>query len=419
MRLSDTLTKQKVALPDTGPIRMYFCGPTVYQRAHIGNARPFVLGMWLRNWLHTQGRDVKLVHNITDINDRIYEAAPGASAELAERATEWYFEDTEALGLGLPDELPKASEFVPQIIRFIEELIAGGYAYEVEGDVYFRVTRDPDYGRLSGQRPDQVEEQEPNARKEDPRDFALWKANKPDEDTWWDSPWGRGRPGWHIECSVMAEELLGPVFEIHGGGLDLVFPHHENELAQSSALGHDFARIWTHNGLLRFTGSKMSKSEGNIVTIREAVERWGHEAILVYFLTGHWSKPIDFSEDVMESAEARVDRFREVFRGESQAVGDWDEFAAALEDDFNTPEALAVLHGWRDHALLRRALAVFGLASLAETADAPPEIVELAERRRHARAARDFDEADRLRAQIEAAGWEARDVADGFQLVPR
>ena len=419
MRLSDTLTKQKVALPDTGPIRMYFCGPTVYQRAHIGNARPFVLGMWLRNWLHTQGRDVKLVHNITDINDRIYEAAPGASAELAERATEWYFEDTEALGLGLPDELPKASEFVPQIIRFIEELIAGGYAYEVAGDVYFRVTRDPDYGRLSGQRPNQVEEQEPNARKEDPRDFALWKANKPDEDTWWDSPWGRGRPGWHIECSVMAEELLGPVFEIHGGGLDLVFPHHENELAQSSALGHDFARIWTHNGLLRFTGSKMSKSEGNIVTIREAVERWGHEAILVYFLTGHWSKPIDFSEDVMESAEARVDRFREVFRGESQAVGDWDEFAAALEDDFNTPEALAVLHGWRNHALLRRALAVFGLASLAETADAPPEIVELAERRRHARAARDFDEADRLRAQIEAAGWEARDVADGFQLVPR
>jgi cysteinyl-tRNA synthetase len=419
MRLSDTLTKQKVALPETGPIRMYFCGPTVYQRAHIGNARPFVLGMWLRNWLRVQGRDVKLVHNITDINDRIYEAAPGASAELAERATAWYLEDTGALGLGLPDELPKASDFVPQIIRFNEELIAGGYAYEVEGDVYFRVTRDPGYGRLSGQRPDQVEEQEPNARKEDPRDFALWKANKPDEDTWWDSPWGRGRPGWHIECSVMAEELLGPVFEIHGGGLDLVFPHHENELAQSGALGHDFARIWTHNGLLRFTGSKMSKSEGNIVTLREAVERWGHEAILVYFMTGHWSKPIDFSEDVMESAEARVDRFREVFRGESQAVGHWDEFVAALEDDFNTPEALAALHGWRDHEQLRRALAIFGLASLAEATDAPPEIVELAERRREARAVRDFDEADRLRAQIEAAGWEARDVADGFQLVPR
>jgi cysteinyl-tRNA synthetase len=418
MQLFDTLTKSKVELPP-GPIRMYFCGPTVYQRAHIGNARPYVLGMWLRNWLRSLERDVKLVHNITDINDRIYEAAPGASAALAARATEWYLEDTDALGLGRPDELPKASEFVPQIIRFITDLIEGGYAYEVEGDVYFRVARDPEYGRLSGQRPDQVEEQEPNPRKEDPRDFALWKANKPDEDTWWESPWGRGRPGWHIECSVMAEELLGPVFEIHGGGLDLVFPHHENELAQSNALGHDFARIWTHNGLLRFTGSKMSKSEGNIVTLREAVERWGREAVLLYFMTGHWSKPIDFSDETMAAAAARVDGFREVFRGESGRGGDWDSFAAALEDDFNTPEAVALLHGWRDHELLQRALSVFGLASLAESADAPPEIVELAERRHQARAARDFDEADRLRGELEAAGWEARDVADGFQLVPK
>jgi cysteinyl-tRNA synthetase len=398
---------------------MYFCGPTVYQRAHIGNARPFVFGMWLRNWLRLQGHDVKLVHKITDINDRIYEAAPGASAELAARATQWYLEDTDALGLGRPDALPKASEFVDQIIRFISELIDGGYAYEVDGDVYFRVARDPEYGRLSGQRPDQVEEQEPNARKEDPRDFALWKANKPDEDTSWESPWGRGRPGWHIECSVMAEELLGPVFDIHGGGLDLVFPHHENELAQSKALGHDFARIWTHNGLLRFTGSKMSKSEGNIVTIREAVERWGRETVLVFFMTGHWSKPIDFSEELMDAARARVERFREAFRNESVAGNDWNAFAAALEDDFNTPEALAVLHGWRDHDLLRRALDVFGLASLAEVAVAPADIVELAERRRAARAARDFEEADRLRAKIEAAGWEARDVADGFQLVPK
>jgi cysteinyl-tRNA synthetase len=419
MRLSDTLTKTKVEVPAEGQIRMYFCGPTVYQRAHVGNARPFILGMWLRSWLRSQGRDVTLVHNITDINDRIYEAAPGESAALAARATQWYLEDTDALGLGRPDELPKASEFVPQIIRFISELIDGGYAYEVEGDVYFRVASDSEYGRLSGQRPDQVEEQEPNPRKEDPRDFALWKANKPEEDTSWESPWGRGRPGWHIECSVMAEELLGPVFEIHGGGLDLVFPHHENELAQSNALGHDFARIWTHNGLLRFTGTKMSKSEGNIVTIRDAVERWGREPILVYFLTGHWSKPIDFSEDTMAAAEARVDRFREVFRAPSQPGDDWQEFADALEDDFNTPDALAVLHGWRDHDALRRALDVFGLASLAESAEAPPEVVELAELRRQARAARDFDEADRLRMEIEAAGWEARDVADGFQLVPK
>jgi len=422
MQLYDTLTRGKQELPPApAPVRMYFCGPTVYQRAHIGNARPYILGLWLRSWLRSRGYEVTLIHNITDINDRIYEAAPGASAELAARATEWYLEDTDALGLGRPDGMPKASEVVPQIIRFITELIETGHAYESEGDVYFRVASFPDYGRLSGQRPDQVEEQEPNPRKEDPRDFALWKANKPDEDTWWDSPWGKGRPGWHIECSVMAEELLGPAFEIHGGGLDLVFPHHENELAQSRALGHDFARIWAHNGLLRFVGSKMSKSEGNVVTIRDALEKWGRETVLVFFLTGHWSKPIDFSPETMEAAAARVERFREVFRAPSEPApaGEWEHFQAALEDDFNTPEALAVMHGWRDHELLRRALSIFGLESIAEADEAPPEVVELAKQRQEARAARDFGEADRLRAEIEAAGWEARDVADGFQLVPR
>ena len=422
MQLYDTLTRGKQELPPPpAPVRMYFCGPTVYQRAHIGNARPYILGIWLRSWLQTRGYEVTLVHNITDINDKIYEAAPGASADLARQATEWYLEDTDSLGLDRPDALPKATEFVPQIIRFISELIERDHAYESEGDVYFRVASDLEYGRLSGQRPDQVEEQEPNPRKEDPRDFALWKANKPDEDTWWDSPWGRGRPGWHIECSVMAEELLGPVFEIHGGGIDLVFPHHENELAQSRALGHDFAQIWTHNGLLRFTGSKMSKSEGNVVTIRAALEQWGRETILVYFLTGHWSKPIDFSDETVAAAAARVEGFRDVFRSppEPAAAGEWERFEAALEDDFNTPDALAVMHGWRDHELLRRALDIFALASLAEEQDAPPEVVELAKQRQEARAARDFGEADRLRAEIEAAGWEARDVADGFQLVPR
>jgi cysteinyl-tRNA synthetase len=422
MQLYDTLTRGKQELPPTpGPIRMYFCGPTVYQRAHIGNARPFVLGMWLRSWLRSLGYDVTLVHNITDINDKIYTAAPGESAELARQASEWYLDDTDALGLGRPDAMPKATEVVPQIVRFISELIDRGHAYESDGDVYFRVASYPEYGQLSGQRPDQVEEQEPNPRKEDPRDFALWKANKPDEDTWWDSPWGRGRPGWHIECSVMAEELLGPVFEVHGGGIDLVFPHHENELAQSRSLGHDFAQIWTHNGLLRFVGSKMSKSEGNVVTIRAALDRWGRETILVFFLSGHWSKPIDYSDETLAAAAARVEGFREVFRGRSEpaAAGEWERFEAALEDDFNTPDALAVMHGWRDHELLRRALDIFGLASLAERHDAPPEIVELAKQRQEARAARDFDEADRLRAEIEAAGWEARDAADGFQLVPR
>jgi cysteinyl-tRNA synthetase len=422
MRLYSTLHRDKVELPDPpARVGMYTCGPTVYQRIHVGNARPYVISIWLKRWLELRGYEATLVENITDVNDRIYEAAPNRSAELAAQATQWYLDDTEALGLGRPDHEPKATETIAEIITLIEELVLRGYAYEAEGDVYFRVARFPEYGRLSGQRPDQVEEQEPNPLKEDPRDFSLWKANKEGEDTWWDSPWGRGRPGWHIECSAMAERFLGPKFELHLGGLDLVFPHHENERAQSQAAGREFAWIWMHNGLLEFKTEKMSKSVGNVVTLRDGLERWGRETLLLYFLTGHWSKPIEFSDEAMAAAAARVERFREVFRGPSQSAreGEWERFTAALEDDFNTPEALAVMHGWRDHDLLRRALDVFGLASLAEEEAAPPEVVELAERRQQARAVRDFDEADRLRAEIEAAGWEARDVADGFQLIPK
>jgi cysteinyl-tRNA synthetase len=427
MRLYSTLQRAEVELPPPpGPIRMYFCGPTVYARAHIGNARPFVVAMWLRRWLHMRGYEVTLVHNITDINDKIYRAAQGeSSAELAARATQWYLDDTAAFGLGMPDHLPRATESVPQIVEFISQLIDGGFAYEAGGDVYFRVARYADYGQLSRQRIDEVEgqdeEERPNPLKQDARDFALWKANKPDEDTSWESPWGRGRPGWHIECSVMAEEFLGPVFEIHGGGLDLVFPHHENELAQSRAVGHQFAQVWVHNGMLRFTGEKMAKSLGNVVTIRDALERWGPEPLLLFFMTGHWSNPIDFSDETMEQARAQAAGFREVFRNapETAADGAWDQFVAALEDDFNTPAALALLHGWRDHELLRRALDVFGLAALAMQQEAPAEVVRLAEERQAAREAGDYARADRLREQIEAAGWEPRDVAGGFRLVPR
>jgi cysteinyl-tRNA synthetase len=423
MRLYDTLTRGKQDLPPApGPVRMYTCGPTVYQRIHIGNARPFVISMWLRRWLADRGYDVTLVENITDVNDKIYAAAPGKSAELAAQASQWYVDDTERLGLGRPDHEPKATETIPEIVRLIEELVRGGFAYEAGGDVYFRVASFPDYGRLSGQRLDQLEDdEEPSPLKEDPRDFALWKATKEGEDTSWESAWGRGRPGWHIECSAMAEKFLGPRFEIHLGGLDLRFPHHENERAQSQAAGREFAQLWMHNGMLEFVGEKMSKSVGNVASLHEVLERWGRETTLVYFLTGHWSKPIDFSAEAMAAARARVDRFREVFRAPSEpaAEGEWDRFAAALDDDFNTPEALAVMHGWRDHDLLRRALGIFGLASLAEGKEAPTEIVELAKQRQEARAARDWDEADRLRAEIEAAGWEARDVAEGFQLVPR
>src|SRR5829696_3704494 len=422
MRLYDTLTREVEDLPPPpGPVRIYYCGPTVYQRIHVGNGYAVaVIPLWLKRWLELRGYDTTLVVNITDVNDKIYDAAPGRSAQLAADATRWYLEDTDDLGLGRPDFEPRATETIPEILALIEELVGLGLAYQANGDVYFRVARFPEYGRLSRQRPDEVQEQEPNPLKEDPRDFALWKANKPGEDTWWDSPWGHGRPGWHIECSAMAEKFLGPSFEIHGGGLDLVFPHHEDEIAQSRGAGREFARLWMHNGLLRFSGEEMHKSIGNVVTLRDALDRWGRETLNDSFLTGHWRKPLDFSEETLAAAAARAERFRDVFRGPSEPAPEaaWERFAAALDDDFNTPEALAVMHEWRDHDLLRRALDVFGLASLGMLPEAPPAIRELADRRQDARSQGDFDEADRLRRELEAAGWEARDAPDGYRLVP-
>jgi cysteinyl-tRNA synthetase len=425
MRLYNSLTRRVEELPPPpGPIRIYTCGSTVYQRVHVGNARPFVLSLWLKRWLVGSGYEVKLVENITDVDDHVYEAAAEqgiGSRDLAERATEWFIQDTNDLGLGRPDVEPRASETIPEIIALIRELLRCGLAYEAGGDVYFRVARFPEYGSLSGAQLQEMIAQEPSDRKEDQRDFALWKAQKPNEDAAWDSPWGRGRPGWHIECSAMAEKHLGRVFEIHGGGNDLRFPHHENELAQSRGAGREFARIWMHNGMLELDEAKMSKSLGNVVTLRNVLDTWGRETLLVYLMSGHYRQPIAFHDEALDAARGRADSFRETFRNRSVPAGthEWERFAAALDDDFNTAEALAVLHSWRDHDLLRRALDVFGLGSLAEGEEAPREVIELAERRQRARAARDFEEADRLRAEIEAAGWEARDVPDGFQLVPR
>jgi cysteinyl-tRNA synthetase len=298
-------------------------------------------------------------------------------------------------------------------------LIERGNAYAVDGDVYFSVASDPEYGVLSRQRVGDMEPEEANPLKRAPQDFALWKGTKPGEDTSWASPWGHGRPGWHIECSAMAEDAFGPAFEIHGGGLDLRFPHHENELAQSRALGHDFARIWTHNGMLTFGDEKMSKSLGNDVSLRNVLDTWGREVVLLFYLTGHWRKPIEFTDDTLAQAKAQVERFRNVFRAPSEPGADWSAFERALDDDFNTPEALAIMHGWRDHQLLRRALAVFGLESLAERDEAPEELRKLAEARQRAREAGDFTEADRLRDEIATAGWDVRDIAGGFELVPR
>lgn len=426
MRLYDTATKALVPVdPPDGRIGMYFCGPTVYARAHAGNARPFVFGMWLTRWLRASGHAVTFVHNITDINDKIYLAAPNASADLANTATEWYRQDVSALGLGMPDHMPRVTEYVPQIVEFIVRLVANGAAYVADRDVYFRVSSDQEYGSLSRQRTFEPEDQQPNPAKEDPRDFALWKARKSGEDTSWDSPWGEGRPGWHIECTVLAEALLGKAFEIHGGGLDLVFPHHENELAQARALGGSFARIWAHNGMLQFTGEKMSKSEGNVTTIRQVLDEWGAETFLLFLMTGHWRRPVEFSAGTMAQAGARAQTFRNAFTLTAAPPDDsqWAEFAAALDDDFDTPRALAVMHRWaseRQLGLLSRALEIFGLASLADRADVPADVRAMSERRDAARRDRDFALADQIRADIEAAGWEVRDDPGGASLlVPR
>jgi cysteinyl-tRNA synthetase len=424
VRLYNTLSRGLEELPEPpGPIRMYFCGSTVYKRVHVGNARPFVLGLWLKRWLERGGYDVTLVHNVTDVDDHIYEEAAKEglpSRELSRRATEWFFEDTDDLGLGRPDVEPKASDSIPDIIAFVEELIRRDAAYQANGDVYFRVARDPEYGKLSGAKLDEMVAQEPSDVKQDQRDFALWKGQKPHEDFAWESPWGPGRPGWHIECTTMAEKHLGPVFELHGGGLDLRFPHHENELAQARAAGHEFAKVWTHNGMLQFTGSKMSKSEGNVVTLREALDRWGRDTLLLYFMRGHWSKPIDFSGDAMDEAAAQLETFRNALLEDRTAEVDERELDDALADDFNTPEALAILHRWAAEGAneqVRRGLGLFGISAAVPAA--PPSVVDLAEERQAARDARDFERADRLRAAIDAEGWEVRDVESGFQLVPK
>ena len=320
VRIRDTLSGAVQTLDPEHEVGIYACGPTVYSRIHIGNARPFVVFSLLTRFLRSEGYGARLVVNVTDINDKIYVAARSAgkpSDEFAAEMTRAYFEDTGRLGIGRPDSEPLASETVAGIISLIEELVDSGHAYESGGDVYFRVRSFGPYGKLSNRRPedmDQGEDAGSASLKEDRLDFALWKAHKPDEDTSWDSPWGPGRPAWHIECSVMAEKELGATFAIHGGGSDLVFPHHENEIAQSEAAGRPFARIWMHNGMIETDAEKMSKSEGNIFQLSEALDRYGREAVVAYLISGHYRQPLAFGEEQMEEAVARVERLRNFFR---------------------------------------------------------------------------------------------------------
>ena len=445
VRIQDTLSGQTRLLEprEPGQLGIYACGPTVYGRIHIGNARPFVIFTLLKRFLEHEGFDAKLVINVTDINDKIYDAAREAgqpSADYAAEMTAAYIADTDALGLGRPDAEPLATETIPEIVSLIEALISSGHAYQANGDVYFRVRSFEGYGKLSNRDPDEMDQGEEAGTaslKEDPLDFALWKGRKEGEDTSWPSPWGDGRPGWHIECSAMSEKELGPDFAVHGGGIDLVFPHHENEIAQTEAArGLPLARVWMHNGMVQIDEEKMSKSIGNIFQLSEAIERYGGQTVVAYLASGHYRQPLAFSDDQLSEAAARVDRIRNYLRdapgGEPDPflVERRQAFLDALADDFNTPQAFAVVFeivaegNRRELAGARQALEellpLLGLDSLlADEGSAPTEAEELLAQRQEARAAKDFDRADSLRDQLAEMGWEVRDEAGGARLVRR
>jgi cysteinyl-tRNA synthetase len=425
-------------------IRIYVCGPTVYGRIHVGNARPFVVFSLLKRFLVSEGYDLDFVANITDVNDKIYAAALSrgvGSAQLAEEMTAAYIADTDALGLGRPDHEPRASETIGPMLELIESLIERGHAYVADGDVYFSVRSYPAYGEISHRRVDEMDQGEPGEgteRKHDPLDFALWKGKKEGEDTEWDAPWGPGRPGWHIECSAMAEQLLGLDFEIHGGGSDLLFPHHENEAAQTcAARGRPLARLWVHNGMVRLDSDKMSKSVGNVFVLHEAIERYGRDALLMYFCGAHYRQPVDFNEERLEEAAARCERIREAGRGLVDGPSpEWspplrERFLDALANDFNTPRALAAVFDWVREANrnpagtvgsgeLRAMLDLFGLANLLQRpqVSVPPEATRLLQQREAARTDRDFELADRIRDQLREMGWTVRDGPDGPELLP-
>ncbi len=459
--LYDTLTRAKQPLEPSadGTVRMYVCGPTVYGPIHVGNARPFVLFSLLKRYLTRTGMRVVLASNLTDVNDKIYAAARAEgvpSAELAERYCAQYIADTDRLGLGRPDIEPKVTDAIPEIVALIAELVGKDLAYAAGGDVYFRVRRFPRYGALSGRNPDDMLDTDPGPAKEDPLDFALWKGLKEGEDTFWDSPWGPGRPGWHIECSAMAHSALGDDFEIHGGGIDLVFPHHENEIAQSEG-AHDvrMARMWVHNEMLEL-GGKMSKSDGNIVLLRDALDAWPADVLIMFFVRSHYRSKLPYNDAALEESARAADRIRNGVRTLDRAMaapGDTLQpavaeqiaaararFFAALADDFNTPGALAAVFeavtaanaaadGDRRppagqlqsiRTELAEMLDVLGLGSLAAAGDAlPDDVSALVQARAAARAQRDFAESDRLRDAIAERGFDVRDTPEGQQVSPR
>jgi len=467
LRTYNTMSRSKEELRPArgGELTIYVCGVTVYDLSHIGHGRSAIAFDVIRRYLKHRGYAVKFVRNFTDVDDKIIQRAnqEGVSAqEISERYIAEYRTDMASLGVLPGDVEPKATEHIPQMIALIERLIRVGVAYPVEGDVYFEVRRFPPYGRLSGKNLDELQagaRVEVDERKRDPLDFALWKAAKPGEPSW-KSPWGQGRPGWHVECSAMAMQYLGETLDIHGGGADLIFPHHENEIAQSeAATGKPFAHYWLHNGLVNLGAEKMSKSLGNTLTIKDLVRRHEPETLRLYLLGTHYGNPLEFTDERAVEASRALGRLRSL-KEEAERVasrgtpapgpdgGLFDEvatqrarFESAMDDDFNTPQALGVLfdlsrilHTAKDRlgqgqigagaflmgvgelVMLAQVLGLLEGGSRRETAFDPQmkaRIDSLVYLRQEARRHRDFREADRLRDELTKMGVLLEDTRDG------
>src|SRR5829696_7886679 len=468
LRVKDSLSGSLVEVGEAGRLGLYVCGPTVYDHIHIGNARAPLFWDVVVRYLRSRGYDVTFVQNITDIDDKIIVRTnqEGVSwQEIVRRYTDSFHERLELLGIGTPDIEPRATEHIPEMISLIEELIEKGHAYapeEANGDVYYAVESFPPYGALSHQRPEEMRETEKGQTgfKRSPLDFALWKASKPGEPSW-ESPWGAGRPGWHIECSAMVSKHLPDGADIHGGGTDIRFPHHENELAQSAAAHPDqpFVRAWAHHGMVTIGGSnKMAKSIGNVLDVQRAVELHGSNAIRMWLLQSHYSQPIEYSEEILEEKRRPYERLQNLYNqlGNAAAPSDLsDELAAelivrferAMDDDLNTPEALATLFEIAGRAgreisadpeaadefgSLARAMedvmTVFGFdlarelatevdgISIRYSGEPGGEVLKRAAARERARREKDWATADRLRDELHGAGWDVEDTSEGPTL---
>ncbi len=453
MQLYNTMTRQKETFVPLvpGEVKMYSCGPTVYNYFHIGNARPFIVFDTLRRYFRYLGYKVTFVQNFTDVDDKLINRALEEETTvplLAEKYINAYFEDAAALGIEKATYHPRATENIDAIIQLCADLIEKGYAYEVDGDVYFSTKKFKEYGKLSHQ---PLEDLVSGARisvderKEDPLDFALWKKRKVDTEIAWESPWGMGRPGWHIECSAMAGRFLGETIDIHSGGKDLIFPHHENEIAQSECAhdGAPFARYWLHNGYINIDNVKMSKSKGNFFTVRDITAKYDPEVVRFFMLSAHYRSPINFSDDLMAAAKTGLDRLYTVRerlaalpKGDGAVPAEIEEkkakFLAAMDDDLNTADAISalfemarainiLLDGGGENAagaclaVFEELAGILGLLSGRKEEKPDAEVESLIAERQAARKNKNFARADEIRAQLLSMGIVLEDTREGVK----